>query len=101
MRIREEYPLGEKDDIAKASRNVLDAQAVALFWEAKQEQEQGKTTEAGAKFAELKTKYPKSTKALEADYGVILGEFEQTGQVKDDYILAALESREYADREKF
>src|SRR5204863_1591665 len=39
----------------------------------------------GAKFAGLKTKYPKSSKALEADYGVILGEFEQTGQVKDDY----------------
>ena len=85
-RIRQEYSLGEKDDMSKASHNVLDAQAVALFWEAKLLQEQGKTTPAGAKFAELKTKFPKSTKALEADYGVILGEFEQTGQVKDDYI---------------
>jgi TolA-binding protein len=83
-RLREEYPLGE--DPAKASRNVLDAQAVALFWEAKQLQEQAKTTEAGAKFAELKTKFPKSPKTLEADYGVMLGEFEQTGQAKDDYI---------------
>ena len=85
-RIRQEYPLGEKDDIAKASHTILDAQAVALFWEAKLLQEQGKIAEAGAKFAELKTKFPKSTKALEADYGVILGEFEQTSQVKDDYI---------------
>jgi TolA-binding protein len=85
-RIRSEYPLGENEDLAKAPRNTLDAQAVALFWEAKILQEQGKITEAGAKFSSLKTKYPKSTKALEADYGVILGEFEQTGQVKDDYI---------------
>jgi tetratricopeptide (TPR) repeat protein len=85
-RIRQEYPLGEKDDLAKAPHNVLDAQAVALFWEAKLLQEQGKTAEAGAKFAGLKAKFPKSTKALEADYGVILGEFEQTGQPKDDYI---------------
>ncbi len=85
-RIRQEYPLGEKDDLAKISRNILDAQAIALFWEAKLLQEQGKVSEAGAKFAALKTKFPKSTKALEADYGVILGEFEQTKQVKDDYI---------------
>ncbi len=85
-RIRQEYPLNDKDDPAKIPRAVLDAQAVALFWEAKVMQEQGKATEAGAKFAELKTKFPKSSKALEADYGVILGEFEQSGQVKDDYI---------------
>ena len=85
-RIRQEYPLDEKDDLTKAPHNTLDAQAVALFWEAKLLQEQGKASEAGAKFAALKTKFPKSTKALEADYGVILGEFEQTGQVKEDYI---------------
>ncbi len=85
-RIREEYPLGEKDEVTKVPHNVLDAQAVALFWEAKLLQEQGKTKEAGAKFADLKARFPKSTKALEADYGVIVGEFEQTGQVKDDYI---------------
>ena len=84
-RIRQEYPLGEKEDLTKPSPK-LDAQAVALFWEAKLLQEGGKTAEAGAKFAALKTKFPKSTKALEADYGVILGEFEQTGQPKDDYI---------------
>ncbi len=85
-RIRQEYPLNDRDDLAKVSRNILDAQAVALFWEAKLLQEQGKTTEAGAKFAGLKTKFPKSSKALEADYGVILGEFEQAGQVKEDYV---------------
>ncbi|MEO6788273.1 MAG: tetratricopeptide repeat protein [Chthoniobacteraceae bacterium] len=85
-RIRLEYPLGEKEDASRISHNILDAQAVALFWEAKLLQEQGKVAEAGSKFAELKAKFPKSTKALEADYGVILGEFEQTGQAKDDYI---------------
>ena len=85
-RIRQEYPLNDKDDTAKIPRAVLDAQAVAHFWEAKLLQEQGKATEAGAKFSELKTKFPKSSKALEADYGVILGEFEQTGQVKEDYV---------------
>ncbi len=85
-RIRQEYPLNDKEDAAKIARIVLDAQAVALFWDAKLMQEQGKATEAGAKFAELKTKFPKSSKALEADYGVILGEFEQTGQVKEDYV---------------
>ena len=85
-RIRLEYPLGEKDDKTRIPHTVLDGQAVALFWEAKLLQEQGKIAEAGTKFAELKTKFPKSSKALEADYGVILGEFEKTGQVKDDYI---------------
>ena len=85
-RIRQEYPLSDTDDLAKISRNIPDAQAIALFWEAKLLQEQGKISEAGAKFAALKTKFPKSTKALEADYGVILGEFEQTKQPKDDYI---------------
>jgi len=84
-RVRLEYPLGEKDE-ASAPPMVRDGQAVALFWEARLLQEQGKAAEAGKKFAELKEKYPKSTKALEADYGVILGEFEQTGKVKDDYI---------------
>lgn len=85
-RIRQEYPLNDRDDTARIPRAVLDAQAVAHFWEAKLLQEQGKATEAGAKFSELKTKFPKSSKALEADYGVILGEFEQTGQVKEDYV---------------
>lgn len=85
-RIRQEYPLGDKDDLAKISRNILDAQAIGLFWEAKALQVQGKVSEAGAKFSALKTKFPKSTKSLEADYGVILGEFEQSNQVKDDYI---------------
>src|SRR5204862_2562092 len=40
----------------------------------------------GTKSSELKDKFPKSPKALEADYGVILREFEESGQVKDDYI---------------
>lgn len=85
-RLRLEYPLDQKADPSKAPKTVQDGQAVALFWEGKLLQEQGKTAEAGAKFSELKAKFSKSAKALEADYGVILGEFEQTKQVKDDYI---------------
>ena len=85
-RVRLEYPLGEKGDAASASAMIRDGQAVALFWEARLLQEQGQVADAGTKFAALKEKFPKSTKALEADYGVILGEFDQTGQVKDDYI---------------
>ena len=84
-RIRLEYPLGEKEDPTKVTPQT-NAHAVALFWEAKLLQEQGKVSEAGTKFSSLKTRFPKSTKALEADYGVILGEFEQSKQVKDDYI---------------
>ena len=83
-RMRLEYPLGEKEDTG-ATPIIRDGQAVALFWEARLLQEQGKAADAGTKFSTLKEKFPKSTKALEADYGVILGEFEQTGQVKDDY----------------
>ena len=85
-RIRLEYPASEKEDVSAAPATIRDGQAVALFWEARLLQEQGKATDAGSKFATLKEKFPKSTKALEADYGVILGEFEQTGQVKDDYV---------------
>ncbi|MEQ1850577.1 MAG: tetratricopeptide repeat protein, partial [Chthoniobacteraceae bacterium] len=85
-RVRIEYPLGEKENPAQATPMVRDGQAVALFWEAKLLQEQGKMTDAGAKFSRLKEQFPKSSKALEADYGVILGEFEQTGVVKDDYV---------------
>jgi len=85
-RVRLEYPRDEKAEVAAAPASVRDAQAVALFWEAKLLQEQGKVADAGAKFASLKEKFPKSSKALESDYGVILGEFDQTGQAKDDYI---------------
>ena len=86
-RIKTEYPMGENEQTGLAANRARDdAQAVALFWEAKLQQEQGKMAEAGAKFASLKEKFPKSAKALESDYGVILGEFEQKQEVKDDYI---------------
>lgn len=86
-RVRLEYPSAENEDAgAPPSTIIRDGQAVALFWEARLLQEQGKVADAGAKFATLKEKFPKSSKALEADYGVILGEFEQASQVKDDYV---------------
>jgi TolA-binding protein len=85
-RIRQEYPLEDKDDPASVSASIRDGQSVALFWEAKLLLDQGKVTDAGAKFSTLKEKFPKSAKALEADYGVILGEFEESGKVKDDYL---------------
>ena len=85
-RVRLEYPVGENEDMSHTQAINRDGQAVALFWEARLLQEQGKAAEAGSKFAALKEKFPKSTKALEADYGVILGEFEQTGKAKDDYV---------------
>lgn len=81
-RIRLEYPFVE----GRPSPIVDNAQSVALFWEAKVLGEQGKTTDAGQKFAELRAKFPKSTKVFEADYGEILGKFELTKKVEDDYI---------------
>ncbi len=81
-RIRTEYPGVE----GKPNAVVDNAQAVALFWEAKLLGDQGKVTDAGQKYAELRAKYPSSTKVLEADYGEILGKFEQTKKAEDDYI---------------
>jgi tetratricopeptide (TPR) repeat protein len=79
-RLREEYPA----DNSTAPENVVaEASAVALFWEGKELQEQGKNTDAGAKFDELTKKYPRSAKKMEADYGVILGDLE-SGKLKDE-----------------
>src|SRR4029434_8566707 len=58
-------------------KDTYDAQSNCLFWEAKILGEQGKAVEAGAKFKDLATKYPKSAKVFEADYGIILGLEEQ------------------------
>ncbi len=84
-RIRDEYPLDEKDETNAEKALASDAQGIALFWEGKVLGEQGKVTDAAAKFAELSTKFPKSTKKMEADYGVILGKVEQ-GKLEDDFV---------------
>ncbi len=84
-RIREEYPLDDKDESNAGKQLAGDAQAIALFWEGKVLGEQGKVTDAAAKFEELSTKYPTSTKKMEADYGVILGKVEQ-GKLEDDFV---------------
>ena len=84
-RVRLEYPLDEKADPRKALPLVQEGQAVAIFWEAKVLLHQGKAEDAGAKFNTLKKAFPKSTKKLEADYGIILGEFERTGKAQPDY----------------
>lgn len=79
-RIRDEYPL----EGGMAPLNVRDeAQAVALFWEAKILQQQGNNAVAGELLRKLKTTYPKSPKKLEADYGVILGDLER-GALKEE-----------------
>lgn len=77
-RVRVEYPLGDAP-----SSLVQDAQAVCLFWEGKILEEQGKITDAGAKFAELAKLYPTSTKRMEADYGIIAGK-RTAGQLKEE-----------------
>lgn len=65
---------------------VQNALSVALFWEAKVLGEQGKAVEAGNLFTLLAKKYSKSTKVLEADYGIILGKVEQGDVNQDDFI---------------
>jgi TolA-binding protein len=75
-RVRSEYPLDEKAEPTAAPPMIQNGQATALFWEAKILQEQGKAAAAGPKMQELITKYPKTTKRAEADYGVINGNFE-------------------------
>ena len=85
QRVREEYPLDDKDDTNTEKNLAGDAQAIALFWEGKVLGEQGKVAEAAAKFAELSTKFPKSTKKMEADYGVILGKVE-AGKLEPEFV---------------
>ena len=83
--IRAEYKDTAKDG-DEAPLPVQNALSVGLFWEAKMLGEQGKAVEAGNLFTLLAKKYPKSTKVLEADYGIILGRVEQGDFNQDDFI---------------
>ena len=70
--IRSEYKAPKEGEDAPA--HVENALAVALYWEAKVLESQGKNVDAGGKFEELAKKYPNSPKVLEADYGIINGQ---------------------------
>lgn len=61
----------------KAPGHIMEAQSIALYGQGKVLQEQGKNTEAGAKFDLLKQLYPWSPKVLEATYGIALADFEK------------------------
>ncbi len=65
-----DYPVPQNVTPNQASQLVQEAQAIALFGRARVAQEQGKTTDAGQLFQELKALYPWSPKVLEADYGI-------------------------------
>lgn len=75
-------PAGATPD--KAPAHIMEAQAISLFGLGKVLQEQGKNTEAGAKFDQLKALYPWSPKVLEASYGIALADVE-----KKDYDKAS------------
>lgn len=74
-KLQADYPIPAGTDLSKITRNVADAQSIALFGSAQILQAQNKTAEASAKFAQLKKDYPYSPKLLEADYGIAQGHF--------------------------
>jgi|GEM_PF-1294332 len=76
-RIRKEYPDGGPRQVTD------DAQAVALFWEGKVMEAQGKVADAGKIFEKLRDKYPHSTKLMEADYGIINGKMTSNNLTAD------------------
>jgi TolA-binding protein len=89
-RVKKEYPLEEGADPTTATLAVQNAQSTALYWEAKVLGEQGKGVEAGNLFTKLAKDFPKSTKVLEADYGIIFGLTRQ-GKWEDETFLPRLQ----------
>lgn len=67
-RVRKEFPEGDGNWLTPQG------QALGLFWEGKILAEQGKTADAAPKFEELRKRFPKTPKIMEADYGVIVGQ---------------------------
>ncbi|HZH97874.1 MAG TPA: tetratricopeptide repeat protein, partial [Fimbriimonadaceae bacterium] len=86
-KLASDYPVPPGMDLSKAPRAVWEPQSIALYGTARILQEKGKTTEAKAKFEELKTTYPYSLKLLEADYGIAAG---LAGQKKNEEALRLL-----------
>ena len=82
-RIRAEYPLDAPGLSPMAQRLTEDANAVALFWEGKVLETKNDVTGAGKKFEELRAKFPRSAKLMEADYGIINGKL-TAGTLKAD-----------------
>jgi tetratricopeptide (TPR) repeat protein len=86
-KMRLEYPLQKDETPEKAPRPVQEAQANALFWEAKILGAQGKTTDAGSKYQQLAKEYSHSGKVLEADFGIILGKMDMNPpQIEPNFI---------------
>lgn len=72
-----DYPVPAGVAPEKAPSTIKEAQSMALFGFAKVLQDQGKTAEAGTKFAELKVKFPSSAKLMDAEYGIAEDEVRQ------------------------
>jgi len=65
-----DYPIPTGSAAGQASPTVQEAQAFALFGQARVAQEKGQTAESGQLFTQLKALYPWSPKVLEANYGI-------------------------------
>jgi outer membrane protein assembly factor BamD (BamD/ComL family) len=65
--------------------DAKDAEPVALFWEAKVKKETGAAKEAEEKLAELRTKYPGSSKKNEAELLVLEAKVQQ-GQFEEGWV---------------
>ena len=69
-KLAKDYPIPAGTAPTKASPTIQEAQAIALFGQARILQEKGQTAEAGKLFEQLKSLYPWSPKVLQADYGI-------------------------------
>jgi TolA-binding protein len=85
-KLAKDYPVPINVTPNQASQLVQEAQAIALFGQARVAQERGQTAEAGKLFQELKAIYPWSPKVLEADYGIAQSLKEQ-GKLDDAVTL--------------
>ncbi|MGV3533081.1 MAG: tetratricopeptide repeat protein, partial [Chthoniobacteraceae bacterium] len=72
-----DYPIPPNTDPTKASRDIQEAQSMALFGSGKVFQEQDKLEEAKQRFDQLEKLYAWSPKMMEANYGIALGLHEQ------------------------
>ena len=69
-KIATDYPTPAGQEPSQAPPAIQEAQAIALFGLGRIAQEEGKLTEAGEAFTQLKSLYPWSPKVLEANYGI-------------------------------
>jgi TolA-binding protein len=70
QKLAKDYPNPPGTPLNQAPTTVQEAQATALFGQARIAQEKKQTAEAGKLFQQLKALYPWSPKVLEADYGI-------------------------------